>query len=135
VNIFFALNRHLAKLMYQNKGYVADICEIHHTEKRDSPSGTGISLAEQIIEINKDYNQWENVKKAEISVSGALPIESLRLPNVPGTHEVNYVSEIDTISIKHVAHNRKGFAQGSVLAAQWIIGKKGVFTMQDVLNF
>lgn len=135
VNVFFAVNRYLAKIMNTVDNYSAELVEIHHTEKLDAPSGTGISLAEQIIANHDGYNQWENVKKEAISVSNSLPIESLRLPDVPGTHEVKYGSEIDTIEIKHTAHNRKGFALGSVLAAEWVKDKKGVFTMEDVLNF
>lgn len=135
VNLFYALNKSLAKLMSETIGYTTNIVETHHTEKLDSPSGTAISLASQIIAVNNQYTEWVNVKKDENMDRAILPIESIRLPNVPGTHEVNYESTIDTISIKHTAHNRKGFAQGSVIAAQWIIGKKGIFTMQDVLNF
>lgn len=108
--------------------------EIHHTQKLDAPSGTGISIAEQIIANHPNYTSWKNVKKSQTANDKTLSIESLRLPDVPGTHEVKYESEIDTIEIKHTAHNRKGFALGSVLAAEWIAGKKGIFTMNDVLN-
>jgi len=135
VNIFFAINKYLAKIMNQFPEYKASVTEIHHTQKLDSPSGTGISIAEQIIDHHNTYQNWENVKKSQIPNNTTLSIESLRLPDVPGTHEVKYESEIDTIEMKHTAHSRKGFALGSVLAAEWLQNKKGVFTMNDVLNF
>jgi len=134
VNLFFAVNKYLAKLMANHHEYEAGVVEIHHTQKLDAPSGTGISIAEQIIANHPNYTAWKNVKKSQIENDKTLSIESLRLPDVPGTHEVKYESEIDTIEIKHTAHNRKGFALGSVLAAEWIAGKKGIFTMNDVLN-
>jgi 4-hydroxy-tetrahydrodipicolinate reductase len=134
VNLFFAVNKYLAKLMAAYPEYTAGITEIHHTQKLDAPSGTGISIAEQIIANHPAYETWDNVKKSQISSNAALSIESLRLPNVPGTHDVKYESDIDAIEIKHTAHNRKGFALGSVIAAEWIAGKTGVFTMNDVLN-
>ena len=135
VNIFFAVNSHLAKIMNNYPNYSAELVEIHHTQKLDAPSGTGISLAEQILANNSKYNRWENVKKSQISDDATLSIESVRLPDVPGTHEVKYSSDIDTIKLEHIAHNRKGFALGAVIAAEWINGKTGVFTMKDVLNF
>jgi 4-hydroxy-tetrahydrodipicolinate reductase len=134
VNLFFAVNKYLAKLMNAYPDYSASITEIHHTQKLDSPSGTGISLAEQIISNHSGYSKWENVAKQNLHDLHSLSIESLRLPDVPGTHEVKYESLIDTIEIKHTAHNRKGFALGSVIAAEWLIKNKGVFTMNDVLN-
>ncbi len=135
VNAFFAVNRYLAKIMNDLNDYSAEVIEIHHTEKLDAPSGTGISLVEQIIDNHQGYSSWKNDKPEAIENSDILSIESLRLPKVPGTHEVKYKSSIDTIEIKHTAHNRKGFAQGSVLAGEWLKGKTGMFTMQDVLNF
>lgn len=134
VNLFFAVNKYLAKLMNAYPDYSASITEIHHTHKLDAPSGTGISLAEQIIANHGAYVKWENVTKQNLKNSDSLAIESLRLPDVPGTHEVKYESEIDTIELKHTAHNRKGFALGSVIGAEWLIKNKGVFTMNDVLN-
>ncbi len=134
VNLFFAVNKYLAKLMNEYPDYSASITEIHHTQKLDAPSGTGISIAEQIISNHAAYSKWENVTKEHLQKSDSLSIESLRLPDVPGTHEVKYESEIDTIELKHTAHNRKGFALGSVIAAEWLIKNKGVFTMNDVLN-
>jgi 4-hydroxy-tetrahydrodipicolinate reductase len=138
VNIFFALNTYLAKIMNQFPEYEASMVEIHHTHKLDAPSGTAISLAHQIIAEHHAYQKWENVKKSQIENPVSLSVESLRLPDVPGTHEVKYESDIDAIELKHTAHNRKGFALGSVLAAEWLMNKtnkQGVFTMKDVLNF
>lgn len=135
VNIFFAVNRYLAGIMNDFKDYSASIVEIHHTEKLDAPSGTGISLAEQIISNHSGYSNWKNEVIENPKNNTDLGIESLRLPDVPGTHEIKYSSTIDSIEIKHTAHNRDGFAQGSVLAAEWLLGKTGLFTMQDVLNF
>ncbi|MCB9223095.1 MAG: 4-hydroxy-tetrahydrodipicolinate reductase [Crocinitomicaceae bacterium] len=135
VNIFFEINKRLAQLMSSQDQYRASVIEIHHTEKLDAPSGTGITLCEGIIDNHTKYDKWENVKLSEISDKGALSIESVRLQNVPGTHEIKYASLVDEIEIKHTAHNRDGFGLGSVIAAEWIKGKKGVFTMKDVLNF
>lgn len=134
VNIFFEINKKLAQMMGSIDQYSTSVVEIHHTEKLDAPSGTGITICEGIIENHPAYEKWENVKKSEISEAKTLSIESLRLPNVPGTHEVKYESVVDEIEIKHTAHNRDGFGLGSVIAAEWIIGKNGVFTMKDVLN-
>ena len=129
VNIFFELNDHLAKIMSKFSQYKVEMEEIHHTQKLDAPSGTAISLAKAIID-NSDYSSWalENAKEDEIL------IDAKRIEGVPGTHSVFYNSEVDTIEIKHTAHNREGFALGAVIAAEWIVGKKGVFTMKDVLE-
>lgn len=131
VNLFFELNRSLALLMNPRKDYKASIEEIHHTEKLDSPSGTAITLAEGIIEQHSSYSYWQEGGPLD---ENTLNIEAIRQPNVPGTHEITYGSEIDSISIKHIAKNRKGFALGAVLAAEFIHNKKGVFSMRDVLN-
>lgn len=129
VNIFFELNDHLAKIMAKFNQYKVEMEEIHHTQKLDAPSGTAISLAKGIID-NSDYSSWalENAKEDEIL------IDAKRIEGVPGTHSVFYNSEVDTIEIKHTAHNREGFALGAVIAAEWIVGKKGIFTMKDVLD-
>ncbi len=129
VNIFFELNDYLAKIMSKFSQYKAAMEEVHHTQKLDAPSGTAITLAKGIID-NSDYSSWalENAKEDEIL------IDAKRIENVPGTHTVSYNSEVDTIEIKHIAHNREGFALGAVIAAEWIQGKKGVFTMKDVLD-
>lgn len=130
VNIFFELNDYLAKMMNALEDYNVSIEEIHHTKKLDAPSGTAITLAEGIIE-NSAKDNWELGDKTS---EENIPIVAKRIPEVPGTHTVWYDSEVDSIEIKHTAHSRKGFALGAVVAAEWIIGKKGVFTMKDVLN-
>lgn len=130
VNIFFELNKTLAKMMCTLKQYHVSMEEIHHTQKLDAPSGTAITLAEGIISNHNSFNNW----KLDDSGEKTIPITAKRIENVPGTHTVNYQSEVDTISIEHVAHNRQGFALGAVVAAEWLVGKTGVFTMNDVLN-
>ncbi len=130
VNLFFALNTKLAKLMSDHPAYMANIDEIHHVHKLDEPSGTAISLAEQLIGNHRNYNSWELGSEQD----GALPIHAFREGEVRGTHKVTYTSDVDTITIKHEAHSRKGFASGAVLAAEWLPGKTGVFTMKDVLS-
>ncbi len=129
VNLFFELNEYLAKMMSKFNQYKVEIEEIHHTQKLDIPSGTAISIAEGIFN-NSQYTNWvlENPSNKEIQ------IDAKRIENVPGTHSITYNSEIDSIEIKHTAHNREGFALGAVIAAEWILGRKGVFTMKDVLN-
>jgi len=130
VNIFFELNKTLAKMMSTLKQYNVSMEEIHHTKKLDAPSGTAISLAEDIIANSDKYNGWELDEASEPNI----PIVAKRIADVPGTHTVTYESEVDTVTIEHVAHNRQGFALGAVIAAEWIVGKTGVFTMNDVLN-
>lgn len=130
VNIFFELNRQLAKMMKLQNQYGISIEEIHHTKKLDAPSGTAITLAEGIIE-NTNKNGWELDQKTSNEI---IPIKAIRTPEVPGTHTIQYDSEVDSIEIKHTAHNRKGFALGAVIAAEWLKDKQGVFTMRDVLN-
>lgn len=129
VNIFFELNEYLAKMMSKLDSYTVDMEEIHHTQKLDAPSGTAISLAKGIIG-NSSFTDWtlDNPKATEIH------IETKRIGTVPGTHTVTYNSAVDAIEIKHTAHNREGFALGAVIAAEWIVGKHGVFSMKDVLN-
>jgi 4-hydroxy-tetrahydrodipicolinate reductase len=128
VNLFFDLNKKLAEIMKKHDQYNLNIEETHHIQKVDKPSGTAITLAEGIIEKGK-YNNWsmDNEKKS-------IPIESKRIDNVPGTHMVNYSSELDSIEIKHIAKNRTGFALGAVIAAEWIVDKRGVFEMSDVIK-
>lgn len=132
VNLFFETNRKLAELMRDFPEYNVNIEETHHTAKIDSPSGTAIKLADDILNVIKRKSKWIN--SPEIDDEQALKIESKRISNTPGTHIVTYESKIDTIELSHTAHNRKGFAQGAVLAAEWIFDKKGVFTMRDVLD-
>ena len=131
VNLFFALNQQLAKLMAKQPQYAVSIEEIHHTEKKDAPSGTAISLAEQILNEHAGKISWMNEATNDPSI---LSIESKRIEGVPGTHQVEYRSEIDTLQIKHTAHNRIGFATGAVLAAEFLQNKKGIYTMKDVLG-
>ncbi|OBQ55928.1 4-hydroxy-tetrahydrodipicolinate reductase [Tamlana sp. s12] len=130
VNIFFELNKTLAKMMSSLKQYNVSMEEIHHTQKLDAPSGTAISLANDVIDQNANYSQW----KLDEGDETTIPIVAKRIEDVPGTHTVTYESEVDTINIEHVAHTRQGFALGAVVAAEWIFGKSGVFTMKDVLN-
>ncbi len=129
VNLFFELNKKLAKMMSPLEGYDISMEEIHHTEKLDAPSGTAITLAEGIIK-NTDKNDWQLEKGDETTI----PIVAKRIDKVPGTHTVTYSSEVDDIEIKHTAHNRSGFALGAVVAAEWLSNKTGVFSMKDVLG-
>ncbi|NQW27727.1 MAG: 4-hydroxy-tetrahydrodipicolinate reductase [Flammeovirgaceae bacterium] len=130
VNIFLKLNEWLTKVMDQQPQYEVDIEEIHHLQKLDRPSGTAITLAYDII---KDHSKYENWSLDEIH-SQTIKINSLRKPEVPGTHRVVYESTIDKIEIKHEAYSRAGFAEGAVLVAEWIQHKKGVLTMNDFIN-
>lgn len=133
VNVFFQMNAALA-LWLKNKGYKASMMEIHHTAKKDAPSGTALSLAEGIIQAG-EYNQWALTDSKQSPSDGVLPIQAERRDPVPGTHAIEWNSSIDCIKIEHVAHTREGFARGALVAAQWIFGKTGVFTMSDMLNF
>ena len=130
VNIFFELNNHLAKMMGNLDQYNVAIEEIHHKQKLDEPSGTAITLAEGVIEHTQN-TQWELDKASQ---ENSIPVSAIRSPEVPGTHTITYNSSVDQIDIKHTAHNRQGFALGAVVAAEWIVGKTGVFTMKDVLG-
>lgn len=132
VNIFFEVNKLLAKLMEHQTAYDVLIKEIHHTQKKDAPSGTAVTLAEQILSILKRKNSWVNNTPGS---DEHLQIISERKDPAAGTHHVKYSSEVDDIEIIHTAHNRKGFALGAILAAEFICNKKGVFSMEDVLNF
>ncbi len=133
VNLFFELNETLAKMMNKFEAYQVGMKEIHHTQKLDAPSGTAISLAEQIIE-NSNYTNWKH--PAKNLAKNELGIEAERIEDVKGTHIITYTSEIDSIEISHKAHSREGFALGAVLAAEWLANKKepGVYQMKDVLN-
>jgi 4-hydroxy-tetrahydrodipicolinate reductase len=132
VNIFFELNKKLAQLMSNQPDYDVSLEEIHHTQKKDAPSGTAITLAEQILENSSRKKKWINdVAKYPNEIS----IISKRIDPAPGTHVVKYISAIDDIEIIHTAHNRTGFATGAVLAAEFLQNKKGIFSMKDVLGF
>jgi len=128
VNIFFALNEHLSKMMSKFRDYKVHLQEIHHTQKLDAPSGTAITLAKTIID-HSDYSSWALADAA----NDEIHIDAQRIDKVPGTHTVTYNSSVDSIEIKHTAHNREGFAFGAVLAAEWLVGKTGIYTMKDVL--
>lgn len=129
VNLFFALNEKLADLMKDFSEYNVQLEEIHHTQKKDAPSGTAISIAEGIIKNDPRFDAW----KLEETQNKELGIFAIRENEVPGTHSVYYKSDVDEIEIKHTAFNRNGFAVGAIVAAEWIIGKQGNFTMNDVL--
>ncbi len=131
VNLFFALNKYLAKLMAPYPVYRPSVTEIHHTAKLDAPSGTAITLAEQLLEALPGKNGWVNSPSEDPE---KLYIESKRIDPAPGTHTIRYESEIDTITIEHEAHSRQGFALGAVVAAEFLSGKKGVFSMSEVLG-
>ncbi len=132
VNLFFALNRYLAEMMAQHGQYQVRIEEIHHTQKLDAPSGTAISLAEDILKRVPGLRRWAG---REAGGAGVLPILSKREGQATGTHEVQYLSAIDSIIIRHEAHSREGFARGALMAARWIAGKQGYFEMKDMLGF
>lgn len=131
VNLFFELNKQLAQLMEPYNSYDVSMTEVHHTEKKDAPSGTAISLAEQILAQIGRKNKWVNAASEN---SNELVIQSERIDPAPGTHMVKYSSEVDDIEIIHTAHTRIGFASGAVLAAEFAFEKKGIFTMKDVLG-
>jgi 4-hydroxy-tetrahydrodipicolinate reductase len=134
VNLFFKLNQALAKMMNNYPSYTARMEEIHHTEKIDAPSGTAITLAEGIIDLHSGFDNWHCPQRNDSEATdSSIQIDAIRKKDVKGTHTISYQSDIDTIRIEHEAHNRKGFALGAVIAAEWIVDKKGVFTMQDVL--
>ena len=134
VNLFFEMNKQLAKIMEAHPAYKLEMTEIHHTQKLDKPSGTAVTLAEEIIEQNTNYKHWRLAESNELENGNEFFIHALREENVPGTHLVNYSSPIDSIQIQHIAHTRDGFALGAILAAEWIKNKKGIFTMKDVLQ-
>lgn len=130
MNITFEMNRKLAGFMQKHKGYKVMIEETHHTLKKDAPSGTAITLANEILDQNQDLTKWG---KGTTDREEELPIISYREDTVPGTHLVRYDSEIDSIELKHTAHSRKGFAFGAISAATWLHGRKGFFSMRDML--
>jgi 4-hydroxy-tetrahydrodipicolinate reductase len=141
VNVFFHVNKLLAKVMNKYPYYEVQVEEIHHTQKMDSPSGTAITIAEGIINNTDTKNEWVNVLTTDDSdddasvASNQLLIESLRIDSVPGTHTVIYDSEVDSIEFKHTAHNRNGFALGAVLAAEWLHDKKGFYSVEAMFDF
>jgi len=134
VNLFFEMNKKLAKIMEAHPAYKLEMTEIHHTQKLDKPSGTAVTLAEEIIEQNTNYNHWRLAEDDELENENEFFIHALREENVPGTHLISYESQIDSIHFEHVAHTRDGFALGAIVAAEWLQNKKGIFTMKDVLQ-
>ncbi|MBC3788972.1 4-hydroxy-tetrahydrodipicolinate reductase [Spirosoma utsteinense] len=138
VNLFFKLNKTLAQFMRNYPSYQVSMTEIHHTEKKDAPSGTAITLAEGVMQHLPAKRRWvvnEPGNEPLVVAQDAIEIESLREGVVPGTHTVRYDSAVDRIEISHVAHSREGFALGAVIAAEWIAGREGIFGMNDLLNF
>lgn len=133
VNIFWEINRHLAQLMNKQTQYEVSIEEIHHTEKKDAPSGTAVKTAEVILQELQCKTDWCLLTNNNSQPGTEIPIIAKREPNVPGTHIVTYMSDVDFIEIKHEAKSRRGFAEGAVMAARFVIGKKGVFEMKDLL--
>lgn len=131
VNIMFAVNEYLAKLMSKFPEYSIELTEIHHTQKLDAPSGTAISLADQIIENNKSKKSWSLNQSDSNDI---LPIKAVREGNVKGIHEVVYTSDVDVISLKHTARSRQGFAAGAIMAAEFIVHRKGIYTMKDLMG-
>jgi len=135
VNLFFEMNKYLARLMNDKTDYVASITEIHHAQKIDAPSGTAVTLAKDLISNHPTYSSWKLTGQSQNMEKSDLPISAIRVENVPGTHLISYTSEIDTLTIEHKAHNRKGFALGAIIAAEFIHKKQGVYTMSDILKF
>lgn len=135
VNILFHLNALLARIMGNYPDYKAEMEEVHHIHKKDSPSGTAVTLAQQILANHPAYAKWREVENIQEASGDILPIVAKRENEVPGIHRVTYGSAIDEITLSHSAKNRKGFALGAVLAAEWMVGKKGLYTMKDMLNF
>jgi len=133
VNVFFAVNQHLAKIMSRLDDYQIGITESHHITKLDAPSGTAITLAEQIIRNNDNKQRWKSNTSQDL-MANDIPIKSIREADVKGMHEIEYHTDIDAITIKHEAFSREGFALGAVLAAEYIVGKQGIYKMTDVLN-
>jgi len=135
VNIFFDINQRLAKLMANHREYAPSIQETHHLQKVDAPSGTAVSLANDMMFENENLSSWiHNENTPPEQKPGQIAVTSFREDGVPGTHKIEYKSEIDSIELIHTAHSRKGFALGAIIAAEWLVGKKGIFTMQDVIN-
>ncbi|BDS09695.1 4-hydroxy-tetrahydrodipicolinate reductase [Aureispira anguillae] len=134
VNIFFELNKHLAQIMSTHQEYQVEMEEIHHTQKLDAPSGTAVTLAEGILEKIDSLQGYQLQEENKKIANNCIPITAKRIGNTPGTHVIQYHSAIDELEIKHTAKGREGFASGAILAAQWLIDKKGVFGMNDLLQ-
>jgi len=130
VQLFYELQRQMAQIMNRHPEYNISIEERHHVQKKDAPSGTAIRLAEILIDSTR-YDQWV---LGPAKIQNELPIEAIREPETPGIHKVTYQGKIDQISLEHQAHSREGFAFGALLAADWLIGKTGIFSMKEVLH-
>lgn len=136
VNVFFDLNKRLAKLMANHSEYIPRLEETHHVHKLDAPSGTAVTIANDMMLENENITSWIlGEGKPPKTSTGQLAVTAYRLPDVPGTHVVTYESSIDTLQLSHTAHSREGFAMGAVIAAEFLLGKTGTFTMQDVIKF
>lgn len=133
VNLFFELNKYLARLMEPFSQYRASETEVHHIHKLDAPSGTAITLAEGIVQGNNRYDGWQLEEDGRDVPENRIGIRAIREGEVPGIHSVIYTSEVDSVEIRHEAFSREGFALGAVIAAEWIVGRKGIFSMRDVL--
>lgn len=135
VNVFQVLVEKMAEVLSNFPEYQFSIEEIHHIQKLDSPSGTAITLAESVINNHQAYAKWHMIElSGDESLNQSVPMGAIRMPEVPGTHKVSATSQIDSLILEHVAHSRHGFAAGSIMAAEWLLGKKGIFTMKDVLQ-
>ncbi|MFW5758368.1 MAG: 4-hydroxy-tetrahydrodipicolinate reductase [Bacteroidota bacterium] len=132
VNIFFAVNEYLAKIMKDYTQYRIEAEETHHIHKLDAPSGTAVSMLEDIMKNNPRYTGWKLAE--DHPGKDEIPVVAKRIAGVVGEHSIDYISDIDTLSLKHCAHSREGFAKGALLAARWVKDKKGIFTMKDLLN-
>ncbi|HYK76406.1 MAG TPA: 4-hydroxy-tetrahydrodipicolinate reductase [Daejeonella sp.] len=139
VNVFFHINKVLARIMNRYPQYEVQVEEIHHTQKLDSPSGTAITIADGIIDALDRKNEWVNELVGQenqvVAKPGQLLIESHRIEDVPGTHTVIYSSEVDEIELKHAAHSRAGFALGAVLSAEWLQNRRGFYNISDMFDF
>lgn len=134
VQLFFKFNRYLAQLMSNQKAYRVELCEIHHTEKLDAPSGTAVALANQILASNPNLDAWSLTKSPQSTAERVLPVQARRQEGVPGTHIITYKSNADQIILEHKAFNRAGFSEGVVMVAEWLQGKQGFFTIDDYLQ-
>jgi len=132
VNILFELNKQLAKWTSHLEEFEASLKEVHHIHKKDSPSGTGLTLLNDLIKYNKNYEHWS--EETGPHPTDTIPVEAIREGEVFGIHEISYQSRHDRLSIRHEALNREGFASGALMAAEWLVGRQGVFTMQDLLR-
>lgn len=132
VNIFFAVNEYLARIMKDYPQYKIEAEETHHTHKLDAPSGTAVTMVQDIMKNNPGYKGWKLVE--DHPGKDEIPVTAKRIAGVVGEHSIGYISDIDTLTLKHSAHSREGFAKGALLAAQWVKDKKGIFTMKDLLN-